>query len=91
MDAVPSITTVVARALHSAATVLERDALQDGLVFRELWERVLVEEPRLEADWAQAVYQAPQENNTPFKDYVNRSATNLGRAGWLYRGRAAGS
>ncbi|MFJ9089263.1 McrB family protein [Streptomyces sp. NPDC102384] len=86
MDTVPSITTVVARALHSAATVLERDALQDGLVFKELWQRVLVQEPRLEVDWAQAVHEAPHENNTPFKDYVNRSATNLGRAGWLYRG-----
>ncbi|MFJ7766874.1 hypothetical protein ACIQ1J_00180 [Streptomyces sp. NPDC097107] len=29
----PSVTTVVAHALHTAATVLRKDALQDGMVF----------------------------------------------------------
>ncbi|WP_225100747.1 AAA family ATPase [Streptomyces sp. CoH27] len=82
----PSITTVVAQALHTAATVLREEAPQDGLVFRELWERVLARNPRLEADWASAVDESPQENKTPFKDYVNRSAINFVRAGWLYRG-----
>ncbi|MFG2883022.1 McrB family protein [Streptomyces sp. NPDC048297] len=82
----PTISTVVAQALHTAATVLRRDATQDGMVFRELWERVLVLRPRLEADWASAADDSPQENNTPFKDYVNRAAINLVRAGWLYRG-----
>ncbi|GHF18175.1 GTPase subunit of restriction endonuclease [Streptomyces werraensis] len=82
----PSITTVVAQALHTAATILRRDAPQDGMVFRELWELVLARKPRLEADWLQAVDESGQENNTPFKDYVNRNATNLVKAGWLYRG-----
>jgi 5-methylcytosine-specific restriction protein B len=83
---VPSITTVVAHALHTAATILRRDAPQDGVVFRELWERVLARKPGLEGDWLQAVGESGQENNTPFKDYVNRNATNLVKAGWLYRG-----
>lgn len=87
MDAVPSINTVVARALHTAATVLEREALQDGLEFKELWPRVLETDPRLEADWERAVDASPQENNTPFGRYVNRAAISLGKAGWLYRGR----
>ncbi|MGW1882066.1 McrB family protein [Streptomyces sp. NPDC001970] len=82
----PTISTVVAQTLHKAATVLRRDAPQDGMVFRELWDRVHALSPRLEADWASAVRESPQENNTPFKDYVNRSASNLVRAGWLYRG-----
>ncbi|MCP9973320.1 hypothetical protein [Streptomyces somaliensis] len=82
----PSITTVVAQALHTAATVLRRDAPQDGMVFRELWRWVLVRKPGLEASWLQAVGESGQENNTPFKDYVNRNATNLVKAGWLYRG-----
>ncbi|MFI2409323.1 McrB family protein [Streptomyces sp. NPDC018947] len=82
----PSITTVVARSLHSAAVILREEALQDGLVYGELWGRVLARNPGLEADWAQALHESPRENNTPFKDYVNRSASNLVRAGWLYRG-----
>ncbi|GGT39581.1 McrB family protein [Streptomyces chromofuscus] len=81
-----SITTVVAQALHTAAIVLREDAPQDGMVFRELWERVLARKPGLEAGWLQAVGESEQENNTPFKDYVNRNATNLVKAGWLYRG-----
>ncbi|MFJ6502954.1 McrB family protein [Streptomyces sp. NPDC091879] len=86
MDAVPSITTVVARALHAAATILERDALQDGMRFGPLWERVLAEDPRLTTDWRDALDESPQQNSTPFKDYVNRYAINLGKVGWLYRG-----
>ncbi|MFF4565723.1 McrB family protein [Streptomyces sp. NPDC001435] len=86
MDAVPNITTVVARALRTAATVLQEDALQDGMVYKELWTRVLTKDPRLAVDWERALDESPQENNTPFKDYVNRSASNLVRAGWLYRG-----
>ncbi|MFF5002881.1 McrB family protein [Streptomyces phaeochromogenes] len=86
MDAVPSITTVVAQALHTAAAVLREDAPQDGMVFGELWERMLARSPRLKEDWAQAVRESPQEVNTRFKNYMNRSASNLVRAGWLYRG-----
>ncbi|NUP20347.1 MAG: AAA domain-containing protein [Streptomyces sp.] len=86
MDAVPSITTVVARALHTAAEVLRDEAPQDGLVYGDLWERVLAREPRLEAEWRQAVQESSQSSGTPFKSYVNRAATNLVQAGWLHRG-----
>ncbi|MEU5097548.1 AAA family ATPase [Streptomyces sp. NPDC020996] len=82
----PSITTVVARALRTAAAILAEEAPQDGLVYGELWKRVLSREPRLEAQWRLANDESPQENNTPFKDYVNRSAGNLVQAGWLHRG-----
>lgn len=86
MDAVPSITTVVARALHTAALVLKEDAPQDGMVFGQLWSRIWTRNPALERDWVQAARESGQESNTPFKNYVNRSASNLVRAGWLYRG-----
>jgi 5-methylcytosine-specific restriction protein B len=86
MDAVPSITTVVARALHTAAEVLRDEAPQDGLVYGDLWERVLARESGLEAEWRQANEESSRENNTPFKNYVNRSAINLVVAGWLHRG-----
>nr|BFD85609.1 hypothetical protein StreXyl84_50100 [Streptomyces sp. Xyl84] len=81
----PSITTVVAQALHTAATVLRDTALQDGMVFGELWERVLAENPGLRDDWAQAVLDSPPESDSRFKNYVNRNASSLVRAGWLYR------
>ncbi|MFF3912872.1 McrB family protein [Streptomyces sp. NPDC001852] len=87
MDAVPSITTVVARALHTATVVLREDAPQDGLVYGDLWERVLTREPRLETEWRQANEESPQRNTTPFKDYVNRAAINLVQSGWLHRGQ----
>jgi 5-methylcytosine-specific restriction protein B len=83
---VPSITTVVAQALHTAATVLREDAPQDGMVFGELWDRILTRSPGLGEGRTQAMHDSPQEANTPFKNYVNRSASNLVRAGWLYRG-----
>lgn len=83
----PSITTIVARALHTAALVLREDAPQDGLVYGELWGRVLAREPRLETEWRQAVEESPQENNIPFKNSVNLAATNLDKAGWLHRGQ----
>ncbi|MFD3735415.1 hypothetical protein [Streptomyces sp. NPDC058632] len=73
------ITTVVARALHTAA-VLREEAPQDGLVLRELGERVLAGKPGLEADRSQAIGESGQENSTPFKDHVNRNATNLVKA-----------
>ncbi|MEU7383474.1 AAA family ATPase [Streptomyces sp. NPDC042207] len=82
----PSITTVVAQALHTAATVLREEAPQDGMVFGELWDRILVRSPGLREDWAQVVRDSSQEVGTPFKSYVNRWASNLVRAGWLYRG-----
>ncbi|MGW2131099.1 hypothetical protein [Streptomyces coelicoflavus] len=85
MDAVPSITTVVAQALHAAATVLRRDAPQDGMVFGELWERVLARNPGLRDDWAQAERDSPPLTDARFKNYVNRNASSLVRAGWLYR------
>lgn len=87
MDAVPTITTVIARALHAAAVVLRDDASQDGLVYGDLWRAVLEREPRLETEWRQANAEAPQRNNTPFKNAANRTATNLAVAGWLYRGQ----
>ncbi|WP_107415243.1 McrB family protein [Streptomyces pini] len=86
MDAVASPTTVVARALYSAAGILEREALQDGLTFGELWERVLRQDPRLEADWAQATEESGQEIRTPFSRHANWLATRLSKAGWMYRG-----
>ncbi|GGW88527.1 hypothetical protein GCM10010297_06960 [Streptomyces malachitofuscus] len=86
MDAVPSITTVVAQALHTAATVLREEAPQDGMVFGELWDRILARSPGLREDWAQVMRDSSQEVVTPFKSYVNRWASNLVRAGWLYRG-----
>ncbi|MGY0066483.1 hypothetical protein ACWZEH_06570 [Streptomyces sp. QTS137] len=76
----PGITTVVAQALYTAVVVLWEEAPQDGLVFRELWERVLFGKPGLEAGWSQAIGESGQENSTPFKDYVNRNATNLVKA-----------
>ncbi|MER6633279.1 AAA family ATPase [Streptomyces sp. NPDC000987] len=82
----PSVTTVVARALHTAAVVLAEEAPQDGLVYGELWKRVLSREPRLEAQWRLANEESPQENITPFKSYVNWSGSNLVQAGWLHRG-----
>lgn len=60
MDAVPRITAVVARALHTAA-VMRKDASQDGMVFGELWERMLTRSPGLREDRAQAVCDSPQE------------------------------
>ncbi|MFE0550366.1 McrB family protein [Streptomyces pilosus] len=82
----PSITTVVAQALHTAATVLREEAPQDGMVFGELWDRILARSPGLREDWAQVMRDSSQEVATPFKSYVNRWASNLVRAGWLYRG-----
>ncbi|MET9154743.1 AAA family ATPase [Streptomyces griseoflavus] len=82
----PSITTVVAQALHTAATVLREEAPQDGMVFGELWDRILARSPGLREDWAQVMRDSSQEVVTPFKSYVNRWASNLVRAGWLYRG-----
>ncbi|NEV87679.1 AAA domain-containing protein [Streptomyces tendae] len=81
----PSITTVVAQALHAAATALRRNALQDGMVFGELWERVLAENPGLRDAWAQAEHDSPPLTDARFKNYVNRNASSLVRAGWLYR------
>lgn len=86
MEAVPSVTTVVARALYTAAEILRRVAPEDGLTFGTVWAKVLRADPHLEEDWRRAVDESPQSNNTPFKEYVNRSAPNLVRAGWLYRG-----
>jgi 5-methylcytosine-specific restriction protein B len=59
LDAVPSVTTVVAQALHTAATVLREDAPQDGMAFGELWERVFARSPGLRDDWAQAMPDSP--------------------------------
>lgn len=85
MDAVPSITTVVAQALHTAATVLREDAPQDGMAFGELWERVLARDPGLRDDWVRAAPDSPSATEARFKNYVNRNASSLVRAGWLYR------
>ncbi|MFJ2020605.1 AAA family ATPase [Streptomyces nodosus] len=82
----PSITTVVAHALYAAAAVLERDALQDGLVFGDLMGRVRLREPRLDIDWERAVEESGLENSTPLSRHVNWAATKLVKAGWLYRG-----
>ncbi|MFF8103799.1 McrB family protein [Streptomyces sp. NPDC016640] len=81
----PSITTVVAQALHTAATVLREDAPQDGMAFGELWERVLARNPGLRDDWAQAMPDSLPVAGARFKNYVNRNASSLVRAGWLYR------
>ncbi|MEU5638394.1 McrB family protein [Streptomyces milbemycinicus] len=86
MDAVPTVTTIAARALHTAFVILDKEARQDGLEFRDLWARVLAAEPRLEADWEQAVEESPQENSTPLPRYVGRTAIQVVKAGWLFRG-----
>lgn len=82
----PSPTTVVARALHTALTVLERDALQDGLEFKHLWPRVLSADPRLEEDWTQVIEESPRSSRTPLTNKVGYRAIGLVKAGWLYRG-----
>ncbi|WP_306334480.1 McrB family protein [Streptomyces sp. KL118A] len=82
----PTVTTVVARALYTASAILREEAPQDGMEFRDLWSRVLTREPRLKGDWDQAVDESPYENNTPMHQYIGRSATNLVKAGWLFRG-----
>ncbi|NEB73841.1 AAA domain-containing protein [Streptomyces sp. SID14478] len=76
------MTTVLelnARAVHAAMGVLHRLASGHGLPFRQVWARVLEDDPTLKADWEKAFPQLA----TTARTRLQYESINLVKAGWL--------